>query len=78
MSKRTYTVSNVLGFKDTPSLKMTGKWLSEKGFNVGDKLEVIEGKNMIILAKIPMNELKQIEKRKVIKNLNKQLKSFNN
>jgi len=31
---------------------MSGKWLMEKGFYIGDVLEVIESKNMLILTKI--------------------------
>jgi len=36
-----------------PSVWFGGKWLLEFGFNVGDKLELIQGKNMLVLVKSP-------------------------
>ena len=35
-----------------PSVWLGGKWLSEYGFAVGDKLELIQGKNMLVLVKV--------------------------
>ena len=49
MEKRTYKVHSL--FDGTPIVKLTGKWLKDKGFNVGEQLQLIEGKNMIILTK---------------------------
>ena len=51
MTKRTYTISTTLGKKDIPAIRITGKWLNGKGFNIGDKLELIESNNMLILIK---------------------------
>ena len=51
--KRTYTIFDL---NYVPNIRISGKWLMEQGFNIGDKLEYIEGKNMIILLKIPSNE----------------------
>jgi len=76
MEKRTYTISNVLGKMDTPSLRITGKWLSEKGFNIGDKLEVIESKNMIILTKVPKRKVLFQEALKEYKVVEKQLNNL--
>jgi len=50
--KRTYTLCSACGFTDRPALTMSGKWLMEKGFYIGDVLEVIESKNMLILTKV--------------------------
>ena len=34
-----------------PSIWLSGTWLREYGFEVGDSLEVIRGRNMLILVK---------------------------
>ena len=68
--KRRYTVSN---YENLPFIRMTGKWLEEIGINIGDKLEFIEGKNMIILTKVSANELKQLKNEYEIKQLQQRL-----
>ena len=35
-----------------PSLWLGGGWLKDFGFDVGDKLELIQGKNMLVLVKV--------------------------
>ena len=35
-----------------PCVRFGGKWLKDFGFSVGDKLELIQGKNMLILVKV--------------------------
>jgi hypothetical protein len=39
--------------ESNPCVKFGGKWLKDYGFNVGDTLELIQGKNMLILIKAP-------------------------
>ena len=54
--RKRFTVGNQKGTHgDTlyPSLQLWGKWLSEFGIATGDTLEVIEGKNMLVLVKVP-------------------------
>ena len=51
MKKKTYSVSYLTSNAEIPFIRLTGKWLIEKGFNVGDKLELLESKNMLILTK---------------------------
>jgi len=34
-----------------PFIRITGKWLSRKSINIGDKLSLIESENMLILLK---------------------------
>jgi len=41
--------NNEVGY---PSVRLWGKWLKDLGINSGDTLEVIEGKNMLILVKV--------------------------
>jgi hypothetical protein len=56
MAKKKFTVGGQLTdeFKVfNPFIKFGGKWLKEYGFNVGDKLELIQGKNMLIFIKVP-------------------------
>jgi len=50
--KRTYTITYAPTGFDVPSIKITGKWLKEIGFDIGNKLEIIKSKNMLILAKV--------------------------
>ena len=45
-----------MGKHDTPFIRLSGKWLKEQGFNVGDKLKYISSKNMIILVRMTDNE----------------------
>lgn len=54
-----YTVTEVA---DRPTIKLTGKWLTEKGFKVGDKVEAIVENNMLILIKITPEEVKELKK----------------
>jgi hypothetical protein len=35
-----------------PYIRLGGAWLSEFGINVGDKLQIVQGKNMIVLMKV--------------------------
>lgn len=49
--KRSYTISYLPSNYETPYIKITGKWLIERGFNIGDKIELLETKNMLILTK---------------------------
>ena len=53
--KRTYTVYYSTSDAKIPWIKITGKWLKEYGFDVGDKLQVLECKNMLILTKLINN-----------------------
>ena len=53
---KTYTVGYMMGKHDTPFIRLSGKWLKEQGFNVGDKLKYISSKNMIILVRMTDNE----------------------
>ena len=55
MKKRIYTLGIVPSGqkrKITPILKMTGDWLLEVGFKIGDRFQVITNENEIILRKI--------------------------
>ena len=55
MKKRIYTLGVVPSGqkrKLTPILKMTGDWLLEVDFEIGDQFQVITSENEIILRKI--------------------------
>ena len=55
MKKRIYTLGVVHSGQKrriTPILKMTGEWLIELGFEIGDRFQVITSENEIILRKI--------------------------
>lgn len=45
--------------EEVPYIKLTGKWLQELGFNVGDTIQIVKGKDIIILMKPNEEELKQ-------------------
>ena len=65
-----YTVSS---YDDNPMIRLTGKWLVNYGFNIGDKLEFVEGKNMIILTKMPACKVNQLKNEYEIKQLQQKL-----
>lgn len=37
--------------KYVPFIKLTGKWLEENGFNIGDKVKISLSKGMLLLVK---------------------------
>jgi len=59
MPKKTYTVYYL---DNVPMVRLTGKWLQDIGINIGDKLKLIQSKNMIILAKLSDKETQQLKK----------------
>ena len=54
-----YTVSD---YEQKPMIRLRGSWLAKHGFNIGDKLEFIESKNMIILTKLPKDKTNQLKR----------------
>lgn len=74
--QKTYTVGYMMGKQDTPFIRLSGNWLKDQGFNVGDKLKYISSKNMIILVKMPNVETPENKKQQEIKRLEKQLKEL--
>jgi len=48
--KRTYTVQEIAG---RPSLTLRGNFLRDYGLELGNQVQLLEGKNMLILMKIP-------------------------
>jgi len=42
--------------KPNPSLWLGGVWLKDYGFDVGDRIELVKGKNMLVLVKVPSAE----------------------
>ena len=63
---RSYTVQDLSG---VPSLTLKGKFLSKEfGLSFGDRVKLVEGRNMLILLKVPTVELEyqqNIERLKV-------------
>jgi len=59
MAKKVFTVGyqldNAYGKTSSPLIRLTGAWLKDFGVDVGDRLELIQGKNMLVLIKIPDN-----------------------
>ncbi len=66
----------MMGKEDTPFIRISGNWLKDQGFNVGDKLKYISSKNMIILVKMPDVETLEDKKQKEINKIKKQLKEL--
>jgi len=58
MKKKTYTVYYLNG---VPMIRLTGKWLEELGINIGDKLELTQDKDKIILSKMPSEEVQRMK-----------------
>ena len=67
---KTYTVSSK---DELPFIRLTGKWLVANGINVGDKLELVNSKNMVILTKMSKRKAKQMIKDFEIKQLQQKL-----
>jgi|GEM_PF-4598646 len=57
MKKRRYTVG--ISSDNKPIIKIKGQWLKEQGFASNTRYEVIEGKNMLIFAKLPEFQVKE-------------------
>ena len=50
---KTYTVSSIYTNDEyRPLIKITGKWLSDIGFNIGTKFKVFESKDILLIVKI--------------------------
>jgi len=56
MAKKVFTVGyqldNAYGKTSNPLIRLGGAWLKDFGIGVGDKLELIQGKNMLVLMKV--------------------------
>lgn len=74
--QKTYTVGYMMGKDDVPFIRLSGSWLKDQGFNVGDKLKYISSKNMIILVKMPNVETPEDKKQREILKLKKQIKQL--
>lgn len=70
---KTYTVSNLA---EKPAIKITGKWLADNGFDIGDKLELFNDNGILVLIKMDNEEALKNEKQKKILALEKQLKQL--
>ena len=61
MSKKCFTVGyqmlNNYDRGSNPYIRLGGAWLrDELGINIGDKLQLVKGRNMVILMKLPKAE----------------------
>ena len=56
MAKKCFTVGyqmdNTYGKASNPYIRFGGSWLKDFNINVGDKLELVEGRNMLVLMKV--------------------------
>ena len=56
MAKKRFTVGYQMthGYSrgSNPWIRFGGQWLKDYGFEVGDTLELIQGKNMLVLVKV--------------------------
>ena len=56
MKKKCFTVGYQMDDsyrkESNPYIRFGGAWLREFGIDVGDKLELVRGKNMIVLMKV--------------------------
>ena len=78
MKKRTYTVTDApCRPRNTPMFKVSGDWLKDAGINVGDRLELIDSKNMLIFLKIPMYIVRKEKLEYTLKDLQKELDKIN-
>jgi len=68
-----YTVSSL---NNKPFIRLTGKWLEEKGFNKGDKIRLFYDNDILVLTKMDDKEFLDNKKNKKILSLEKQLKNL--
>ena len=76
MQKKSFTVGYLPQSKseNTPYIRISGNWLKEFGIDVGDKLELVKGKNMLVLTKVPSRITEQERKNKEILKLESQIR----
>jgi hypothetical protein len=64
MMKRKYTISRKPGYRidnNTPYIRISGKWLSKIGFNVGDQIELAIDEKMIMISPACVDEVPNVE-----------------
>ena len=74
--ERVYTVQEVE--EGVPRITIRGKWLDGIGLGLGTKLRYVEGKNMIILVKVPEKDIAAHDKNRQISRLERQLNFMRN
>ena len=72
--EKIYTVQEME--EGVPRITIRGKWLNSIGLGHGTKLKYVEGRNMIILVKVPEKAAGQQKKQKEISFLERQIKSL--
>ena len=80
MQKKCFTVGYLpqSNTDNTPYVRLSGQWLKEFGIDVGDKLELVKGKNMICLMKIPGRIIEKERKDKEISTLERKIQYLRN
>ena len=71
--QKTYTVTDV---HCKPVIRLTGNWLKENGFDIGDRVELFNDNGILVLIKLTKEEIAEREKYKKILSLEKQLKKL--
>ncbi len=51
---KNYKVSYTLN--DRPFIRLSGKWLKDYGFNIGNSFKLVSGKNFLLLIKNAKND----------------------
>lgn len=67
---KTYSVCSL---DKKPVIRITGKWLEENDIHIGDKLELFNDNGMLVLIKMSEEEIKNQNKLKQLKRLEKQI-----
>jgi hypothetical protein len=71
---RTYTVGRTM--EDTPCINIRGKWLRNIGIDLGSKMKLLESDNMIVLLKLPEDEVKRKKLEVEVANLERKLEAL--
>ena len=49
---KNYTISSLYkNDKRVPTVKLTGKWLEDNGFKIGDKIKVSSSKDILLIVR---------------------------
>lgn len=76
MQSKIYTIGYIQS--NTPCIKITGQWLKNLGFNIGDKLDFSLENGKIVLSKLSLQKRKELDIQLKSKQLEKQLQQLKN
>jgi hypothetical protein len=62
--------------EDTPCINIRGKWLRNIGIDLGSKMRLLESDNMIVLLKLPEEEVERNKLEAEVESLERRLEAL--